>query len=82
VFDSADLIKQFFDSYGSVLSNKQKKTIKKFFIKGIEILKKLYFLEDDYQIISVGHFHNAQELIPRNISEDFVVYEKISYESI
>jgi hypothetical protein len=71
-------IKEFFDSYLAILSNQQKKNMKKSFIKLIEILKESDLIEDDYKILSDSRFHNTQKLTTRNISEGFVIYEKLS----
>jgi hypothetical protein len=71
-------IKSFFHSYSSALNNQQKTKIKRDFIQLIEVLEKHQLIESKYKIISKGRFLDTPELTVRNISEGFVVYEKLS----
>jgi hypothetical protein len=52
--------------------------MKKYFIELIKILKDSNLIEDDYKIFSNGHYHKTQQLTTKNISESFIIYEKIS----
>jgi hypothetical protein len=71
-------LKDFFNSYPFVLSNQQKTNIKKSLIELLKLLEEYHFIESKYKIISNGSFHHIQELTTRNISEAFVIYEKLS----
>jgi len=83
VFSSINIMKEFFikeflDSYPSVLSNQQRTKIKRSFIQLIQILEEYDLIENNYKIISNASFYDTQELTTSNISEGFGVYEKIS----
>jgi len=71
-------IKEFLDSYPFVLTNQQRTKIKRSFIQLIKILEEYDLIENNYKIISNGSLYDTQELTTSNISEGFVVYEKIS----
>jgi hypothetical protein len=71
-------VQEFFKSYPSVLDNKQKTKVKKCFIELVKILEEYDLIESKYKTISKGILHHTQELTPRNISEGFVIYEKLS----
>jgi hypothetical protein len=82
VFYSVDitkifLIQQFLDSY-SIVSNQRINEIKKIFIELVQILQEYDLIESNYKIISNGVFLDTNELTISNISEGFVIYEKIS----
>jgi len=81
VFHSVDitktfLIQQFLDSYSTV-SNQRINKIKKNFIELVQILQEYDLIESNYKIISNGSFLDTNELNISNISEGFVIYEKI-----
>lgn len=57
---------------------KQKTKIKKSFIELLKLLKEYHLIESKYKIISNGSFPHIQELTTRNISEGFLIYEKLS----
>ena len=81
VFHSVDitktfLIQQFLDSYSTV-SNQRINKIKKNFIELVQILQEYDLIESNYKIISNGSFLDTNELNIFNISEGFVIYEKI-----
>jgi len=44
----------------------------------IQILKEHELIDSKYKIISNGKLYDKKELTPNNISEGFVVYEKLS----
>ena len=69
-------IKEFFESQ-SKLSNQNIANIKKYFIESIQILEEHDLIENHYKIISKGHFYNTTKLTTTNISEGFVVFEKL-----
>jgi len=83
VFSSVDITKEFFvkeflDSYPSVISNQRIQNIKKYFIQVVKLLEECNFIEDNYKIISNDSLHDTNELTIYNISEGFVIYEKLS----
>jgi hypothetical protein len=71
-------IEDFFKSYPSVLNNQQKTKIKKSFIRLVKVFEEHDLIESKYKIISNGSFHDVQELTTKNISEGFLIYEKLS----
>ena len=71
-------IKEFLETYPSVLSNYHKTKIKKYFIQLIQKLEEQQFIESNYKIISKGKVYDIDRLTPTNISEGFVAYERIS----
>jgi hypothetical protein len=83
VFSSVNIekeifVQEFFKSYPSVLDNQQKTKIKECFIELVKVLKKHYLIESKYKIISNSGLYHTQELTARNISEGFLIYEKLS----
>jgi hypothetical protein len=71
-------IKELFKSYPSALNNQQKTKIKKSFIGLVKLLEQHDLIEPKYKILSDGNLHDTQELTSRNISEGFVIYEKLT----
>lgn len=83
VFSSVNIekrfhIKEFFDNYPSSLNNLQKTKIKEYFIQLIQIFEKHQLIDPTYKIITNGKVYQTDHLTPRNISEGFLVYEKLS----
>ena len=72
------LIKDFFQNYKSILSNQQKTKMKTYFIELVKVLQDHNLIEDNYKIIWNGSFCDTKELNTKNISEGFIIYEKIS----
>ena len=56
----------------------RKNNIKKYFIQLVHLFKEQDFIEDNYKIISNGHYYFTKEFNTHDISEGFVIYEKIS----
>ena len=71
-------IQEFLSSYPSVISNQRKNNIKKYFIKLVHLFKEQDLIEDNYKIISNGHYYFTKEFNTHDISEGFVIYEKLS----
>ena len=65
-------------SYSSVISNQRKTNIKKYFIQLVYLFKEHDLIQDDYKIISNGHYYFTKEFNTHDISEGFVIYEKLS----
>jgi len=83
VFSSVTIEKEFFiqeflDNYQSVISNQRITNIKRYFIQLVKVLEDHDLIEANYKIISNGRFYHAEELNIHNISEGFVLYEKLS----
>jgi len=51
---------------------------KKYFIQFIQILQKHQLIDSNYKIIFNGKLYDKDELTSKNISEGFVVYEKLA----
>lgn len=82
VFHSVEItktfvIQQFLDS-DSTVSNQRINKIQKNFIKFVQILQESDWIESNDNIISNGSFLDTNELNISNISEGFVIDEKIS----
>jgi len=61
------------------LSNQDKTKVKEHFLKSIEVLEKEGLVDSHYQIIIDGKLYDTKELTTRNISEGFVVFEKMDF---
>jgi hypothetical protein len=71
-------IKEFLNSYPSVISNQRKSNIKRYFLHLVQELKNNDLIELNYKIISYGSWISVDELTSSNISEGFILYEKLS----
>ena len=83
VFTSVNIEKVFFvqeflESYPSVISSQRKNNIKKHFIELVEFFKEHDFIEDSYKIISNENSYSTTRLNTHDISEGFIIYEKLS----
>lgn len=83
VFSSVNIekvffIQEFLSSYPSVISNQRKNNIKKYFIQLVHLFKEQDLIEDNYKIISNGNYFVTKEFNIHDISEGFVIYEKLS----
>ena len=58
----------------TMLTNKYQVTPTNF----MKLLEEYDLIESKYKTISKGILHDTQELTPKNISEGFVIYEKLS----
>jgi len=72
------LIKDFFQNYTSRLSNQQKTKMKEYFIQSVKLFQQYDLIENNYKIISNGFLFDTNLLTSKNISEGFVIYEKLS----
>ena len=84
VFHSISIEKKFFiqeflSSYSSVISNQRANNIKKYFIQLVKLFKDRDLIEDNYKIIFNGHYYPTREFNTRDISEGFVIYEKLQF---
>lgn len=83
VFSSVNIaktfwIKDFFEDYAVQLTNQQKTKMKNYFIECLQQYKKHGLINENYKIISKGKAFSTRELTSKNISEGFIVYEKLS----
>jgi len=72
-------IKEYLDNYSSVLNNQRRTNIKRSFLELIQMLEKFGLIESKYQIISDGRYYSTNELTLQNISQGFVIYEKLDF---
>lgn len=82
IFSSPDVEKEFsvtdfIKSYPSSLSNKSIKQIKEFFIESVEILQQESLIQPRFQIIRDGRIESVNKLTYQNISEGFIIYERV-----
>ena len=68
---------QFLHSYKSIRSNQRITNIKRYFSQLGKVLKKQDLRESNSKIVTNGRFYYAEELTTPNISEDFVISEKL-----
>ena len=68
---------KYIDQISYRVSNQRITKIKKNFIELVQILQEYDLIESNYKIISNGSFLDTNELNISNISEGFVIYEKI-----
>jgi hypothetical protein len=71
------LVNQFLENYPSVLNDTRKKNIKQLFLQLVQFLEENNLIESKYKIIRNGQFDIVDQLTTRNISEGFVIYEKL-----
>jgi hypothetical protein len=69
-------IKEFLASYR--ISNQRITNIKRNFIKLVKVFEEHDLIEPNYKIIYEGYYHSVEESTIHNISEGFVLYEKLS----
>ena len=72
------LIQEFLTSYPSIISNQRKNNIKKYHIQLVQQLQDSNLITSNYKILYDGSFISTDKLTPSNISEGFIIYEKIS----
>ena len=69
-------IKEFLASYR--ISNQRITNMKRTFIQLVKLFEEHHLIEPNYQIISNGYHNFVEELNIHNISEGFILYEKLS----
>ena len=79
VFSSINIEKVFWvqEFISSKVSNQRKTTIKKYFIEVIELLQKYDLIENNYKYISQANVYKTTKLDVKNISKEFILYEKL-----
>ena len=80
VFTSINIEKVFLvnEFISSALSNQSKTTVKKYILEVIELLQDYDLIEDHYKYISQGKTYKTLKLDLTNISEGFILYEKLN----
>lgn len=69
------LLKDFFNSHRSVLSNGQKTLVKQELIELVKLFHRSKLIEPRYKILVEGAPSSVLKLTPRNIKNGFVIYE-------
>jgi hypothetical protein len=69
-------IKEFLASYN--ISNQRITNMKRTFLQLVKVFEEHDLIESNYKIISDGYHHSVEELTIHNISEGFLLYEKLS----
>jgi len=69
-------IKEFLASYS--ISNQRITNMKRTFLQLVKVFEEHDLIESNYKIISDGYHHSVEELTIHNISEGFLLYEKLS----
>jgi hypothetical protein len=76
------LIEEFLTNYPAAISNQRKNNIKKYFLELVRELKDSNLIESNYKIIMKGCSISVNELTTQNISEGFIIYEKLNLISV
>jgi hypothetical protein len=71
-------LSEFFQNYPAQLNSKQKQVIKNELLKAVEYYSKVQLIDQKFQIIEGQEFKSVEELTLQNISQGFVIYEKIN----
>jgi hypothetical protein len=71
------MIQEFFQNYPVTLTNQQKAKMKKSFIELVKDFEDKNLIESDYKIISKNIFYDVDQFNTTNISEGFIIYEKL-----
>ena len=83
IFSSLDIqktfyLKEFLRDYPATLNNQQVTNIKRYFIQLMEIFEEHQLIESSYQVFVDDKVYNVNKLLPNNISQGFIVFEKLS----
>ena len=81
-FSSLDIQKifyfeEFLQAYPSTLNNQQITSIKPYFIQLMEIFEEHKLIESSYQVLVDDKVYHVDKLLPNNISQGFIVFEKL-----
>lgn len=87
VFSSVNIEKEFFvqeflNSCTSIISNQRITNIKRAFIQLIKLYQQYDLVENNFKIISNESFIDTDKLTIFNISEGFVIYEKLKIKNL
>lgn len=72
-------VKQFMKDYPSTLSNQNVRRMKTLFLEAIEILEDNQLIESRFKVFCNGKLKSVEKLTTQNISEGFLIYEKINF---
>jgi hypothetical protein len=83
IYSSVNIEKEFFikEFLASYSISNQPIThihIKRNFIQLVKVFEEHDLIESNYKVIFEGYYHSVEELTIHNISEGFVLYEKLS----
>ncbi len=70
-------LKEFFKQYKGKISNQRISNMKQNFVELVKLLQDYDLIEDRYQVLVKGHFINVLELKVHDLSEGFVLFERI-----
>ena len=81
-FSSLDIqktfyFKEFLQAYLSTLNNQQITSVKRYFIQLMEIFEEHQLIESSYQVILDDKLYHVDKLLTNNISQGFIVFEKL-----
>lgn len=61
----------------ATLNNQQITSIKRYFIQLMEIFEEHKLIESSYQVLVDDKVYHVDKLLPKNISQGFIVFEKL-----
>ena len=70
-------VEEFLQAYPSTLNNQQITSVKRYFIKLMEIFEEHQLIESSYQVILDDKLYHVDKLLTNNISQGFIVFEKL-----
>ena len=71
-------LSEFFQNYPARLNSKQKQVVRNELLKAVEYYSETQVIDQKFQIIEGQEFKSVEELTFQNISQSFVIYEKIN----
>lgn len=70
-------VEEFLQAYPSTLNNQQITSVKRYFIQLMEIFQEHKLIEASYQVLVDDKVYHVDKLLPNNISQGFIVFEKL-----
>jgi hypothetical protein len=70
-------VEEFLQAYPSTLNNQQITSVKRYFIQLMEIFEEHQLIESSYQVILDDKLYHVDKLLTNNISQGFIVFEKL-----
>jgi hypothetical protein len=70
-------VEEFLQAYPSTLNNQQITSVKRYFIQLMEIFEEHQLIEPSYQVILDDKLYHVDKLLTNNISQGFIVFEKL-----
>lgn len=75
-------VKQFINNFPCTFSNQTIRKIKILFLDAIQILENNQLIESRFKVFRHGKLEPVEKLRLKNISEGFVIYEKLNFFSV